>query len=405
MSITVLTFLFTFLLASLCRAQDVTLYLNDTRFSTQPPNWWGGQTYQPLCGGTRWTDTSGESISLTFTGIAITVNFIAATRGAIALVTINGTSIAQISTFKAGVSDTACTPQPWSSGPLPAGQHVITVAQLGPGDPTYTSDVYVWMRSFVYTLPPAASATATSSAPSYPVSKSSVPIGLIAGAAGGGAALLLAIAGGIFVLRRRRRRGRDSLERIDLMTGTGGDKSSALLPLAPAPAFPIPSFPTPSPSGGPVYGHMPSSGASINYNHDPSRISFSSASQRPTIFPGAVPSNTVPYTESLSSGTSSSLYSDATKNQKAPLLDSKTVLHPTNPSFDGPEPQRLTETQLHFLQRLTERNVPGTALATVIQSMTTPNRDPAAAQPGPSMSLQPSSPNDEPPPVYNFKGA
>jgi len=257
------------------------------------------------------------------------------------------------------------------------------------------------MRSFVYSPPSAANTTSTSSAVPPPGSKSSVPIGVIVGAAGGGVVALLAIIGSLFVLRRRRRRARDSSGKILLTSGAGGDRP--LLAPAPAPAFPTPSFPRPPPSGAPVYSHVPSSGASINYNYDPSRthmptppMSFTSASQRPM---SMVPA---PYTESLTSGGSSSLYSDAVKNQKTPLLDSKAALRPTNPSSDT---QRLTETQIHLLQRLTDQNVPGPALATVIQSMTHPNRDLAAAQPGPNMStVEPNSPGDEPPPEYNFKG-
>jgi len=223
--------LFALLLVDLCWAQDVTVYLNDTRVTTSPPslksssNW-----YEPTCGGIYWLGSQGDSVSLTFRGVRAIANFWLSSKGQIAQIALDGANIAQFSTQRPDTLSVQCIAAQWISNPLSFGEHTVTVTKIG-------VDEYVRMSSFVYTSP----------LPSPTPSRKSNKTAIIAGSVGGGVGLILILAIAAFLLLKRKKSKKapepEKKPIIDLLpTSPIGYSSQQSPPISPEPMSPALSY-------------------------------------------------------------------------------------------------------------------------------------------------------------------
>jgi hypothetical protein len=105
-----------------------------------------------LVGASVKTQPQAPSHSDCVVGTALTINFVAESRGATAQIILDGTNTARIDTFKSDVFDSQCAPQEWNSGALSNGNHVVTVTQLPRINDTTIGTAFVWIRNFVYAV-------------------------------------------------------------------------------------------------------------------------------------------------------------------------------------------------------------------------------------------------------------
>ncbi|KAG9010122.1 hypothetical protein FRB94_004369 [Tulasnella sp. JGI-2019a] len=205
-------------LVALVTAQtnDVIVYMNDTRLSytgrgSSGDDWGDSDYYKPDCGGYRYMQYLDNSVTLSFTGTAVTVVFLAdSTHGATANVLLDGAVSRVVNTMISGKT-TGCVPLNSTLVNLADTTHNVTLVLTAQS----TNPGYVDIQHFVYTpsesVPPTTVAsvsapasstviTATSSGSSH--TKSNAPI--IGGVVGGIAILMI---GGVLacLLTRRRR--------------------------------------------------------------------------------------------------------------------------------------------------------------------------------------------------------
>ncbi|KAG8848107.1 hypothetical protein FRB96_001294 [Tulasnella sp. 330] len=159
-------------------------------------------------GGVKATKVQGASVTLMFTGTAVTVNFLLDQLGSTAQVLLDGSLIHEVNTITtAGSSYFACNFAPVTSDALSNISHNLTaVKDVATG--------YMYMHSFVFTPAPVISTSSTAASASTSGSSnnpSSSHHSSHGAAAGGaiGAVVILLIAGIIaFLFRRRSRQGR-----------------------------------------------------------------------------------------------------------------------------------------------------------------------------------------------------
>lgn len=411
---------FSLLILDICWAQDITVGVNDTRLVTIPANIWiGSEVYHPNCGGIRWIWGNGQSVSLTFTGTRVTINFLYAVDGWIGQVSLDGTNVTEVNTNKAGVAVTDCLPLTWTSDVLIPGNHTVSVASLDPN--LEIQATWVNINSFVYTAAsvPSMSTTistsiAISTSTTIPgpsgdttTSKHKAPkIGIIVGIVTGIVALLFLLICTLFLRQRRQ----SSIETVTLDTV----EKSAANPMDQ-------SFTGISGYNNPIFQDGTS-------RYEEQRIPLDSMKIMSP--PTQAITDVVAYPELLPSPPSSTGQRDVLNRSttESPVFSPPSILSqskhlPPLPDFpdtgsspqtssasarDAPTDGLLSENQLSVLQRLAEWNIPGPALAAVVASL----RSGGGHVVGES-ELEPSSSGQQPPPPrtgedappeYDFKG-
>ncbi|KAG8861959.1 hypothetical protein FRB96_002402 [Tulasnella sp. 330] len=149
---------------------SVTVYMNDTQLiytgtGNSGDSWGDAAYYRPTCGGYRFSEAVGNSVSLNFHGTEVTVNILTdTTHGGIATVIVDGAVLQNIDT-SISVSATQCVPATATASNLVDGPHSVTVVQ--------NTTTFIDMQSFVYT--PSASIL-SSVIPAIPTSMSSLVV-------------------------------------------------------------------------------------------------------------------------------------------------------------------------------------------------------------------------------------
>ncbi|KAG8848106.1 hypothetical protein FRB96_001293 [Tulasnella sp. 330] len=433
-----------------------TVFMNDTRLvysgdGANPGVGWGDPGLNPVTynnntcsGGVKATTVQGASVTLIFTGTAVTINFLLDHVGSTAQVLLDGALIQEENTNNAAAFYYDCELSPVSSNNLPNTSHNVTVVK----------DVavnYMYMHSIVFTAAPiiptstaasstaapsSTSATPTASAPASTSgsSKSSLSSHSSHGAAIGGAigaVAILLIVGIIALLYRRHSRRR----RVARRNSLGPDGRIH----APDPIFPV-SMPrnqsqrksidlvvkddlVTSTLDGPLAGPYRSSMLTANPSSRPpaevlemssfiresqaSELSLGVARQDPGksrpgrqdanssgLPPGAAaPSSLLPVSSS-SSSTNRPLPPPPRSTSQTPLWTSDAAVIGGLPAASSGRADAPLPPQLEFIQSLVNRGLDNSAISNVISMMATsaPSNANAARPEG--------GPQDDSPPAY-----
>ncbi|KAG8982271.1 hypothetical protein FRB93_008193 [Tulasnella sp. JGI-2019a] len=154
-----------------------TVFMNDTRlvysgYGGNPGVGWGDPSLNPATynnntcnGGVKSTTVQGASVSLIFTGTAVTVNFLSDHVGSTAQVLIDGNLIQEEDTLNPTSYYYDCNFSPVTSTNLPNQSHNVTIVKD-------VATSYMYMHSIVFTVSPI---TSTSSSVSTAGSSSTIP--------------------------------------------------------------------------------------------------------------------------------------------------------------------------------------------------------------------------------------